>query len=150
MSTQTLDKGINHRQSIDDGSEENTITGEEVGDQKKRIHPTEEEEKLDLPVVPEIAPFPVMGSLEEITQTLSRVKSNQTQKFSDDEKNNAVDTIEDTADNVTKEGGATAFKQTPYHTEGIRNPGWLSVISCFLVNFFIFGTTFSWGDYQNL
>jgi hypothetical protein len=44
----------------------------------------------------------------------------------------------------------TAFKQTPYPTEGIRNPGWLTVISCWLVNFFIFGTIFSWGDYQSL
>ncbi|KAI7891270.1 major facilitator superfamily domain-containing protein [Mucor mucedo] len=92
------------------------------------------------PGVLEYAPFPALGSLEEITQTLSRVKSNQTQKS---EKNNAF-----TTDYIKED--VNAFKQEAYHTDGIRNPGWLTVLSCFLVNFFVFGSTFSWGIYQKL
>lgn len=79
----------------------------------------------------EIAPFPALASLDEITQTLSRVKSNQ-QSLHQEEKAESV------------------FKHVPYHTEGIRNPGWFSVFSCFFVNFFVFGTTFCWGTYQKL
>jgi hypothetical protein len=80
----------------------------------------------------EYAPFPALGSLEEIVQTISRTKTNQ-------------------SDDLTKEDTEQViFKHQPYHTEGIRNPGWLSVISCFLVNFFVFGTVFAWGNYQKL
>lgn len=100
----------------------------------------EEKNPEHYPAVLEIAPFPALGSLEEISQTLSRVRSNQTQKS---EKNNAF-TTEYIKENIN------AFKQEAYHTDGIRNPGWLTVLSCFLVNFFVFGSCFSWGIYQKL
>ncbi|GAB5592500.1 hypothetical protein Unana1_07400 [Umbelopsis nana] len=35
-------------------------------------------------------------------------------------------------------------------SEGLSNPGWLSVISLFLVNFCVLGVTFSWGIMQNV
>ncbi|KAI8581020.1 hypothetical protein K450DRAFT_279412 [Umbelopsis ramanniana AG] len=35
-------------------------------------------------------------------------------------------------------------------SEGWRNPGWLSVISLFLVNFAVFGIVFTWGIFQNV
>lgn len=91
----------------------------------------------DYPPILESAPFPALGSVEEIARTLSRVKSNQTQKS-------------DAIDNASMKEETTVFKQVPYHTDGIRNPGWLTVLSCFLVNFFVIGTTFSWGNYQKL
>jgi hypothetical protein len=134
-----------HRQSID-GSQ-NTFAGAltEEEDQKTLENAEEKSisEEVHYPAVLEVAPFPVLGSLEEITRSLSRVKSNQTPKGFKDEKSIII--VEDTSDAIKD-----AFKQTPYYTEGIRNPGWLSVLSCFLVNFFVFGTIFSWGDYQNL
>ncbi|CAO3669684.1 hypothetical protein G6F70_004706 [Rhizopus microsporus] len=86
------------------------------------------------PPVLEYAPFPALGSLEEITQTLSRTKTGHSTKATDSK----------------EEPPETEFKQEAYHTEGLRNPGWLSVISCFLVNFFVFGTVFSWGNYQKI
>lgn len=105
------------------------------------IHP----EENHYPAVLEYAPFPVLGSLEEITQTLSRVKSNQTQKnFNINEKNNVYTTEE--IQSIKDD----SFKQEEYYTDGIRNPGWLTVLSCFLVNFFVFGSCFSWGIYQKL
>jgi hypothetical protein len=98
------------------------------------------------PAVLESAPFPVLGSLEEITQTLSRVKSNQTQI--DGNEKNMLGRFE--SNKSVQLPTAGVFKQEPYHTDGIRNPGWLTVMSCFLVNFFVFGTCFSWGNYQKL
>lgn len=86
------------------------------------------------PPVLEYAPFPALGSLEEITQTLSRTKTDHSTKATDSK----------------EESPEPEFKQEAYHTEGLRNPGWLSVISCFLVNFFVFGTVFSWGNYQKM
>ncbi|KAG0801406.1 hypothetical protein G6F22_001282 [Rhizopus arrhizus] len=80
----------------------------------------------------EYAPYSALGSLEEIVQTISRTRTNQSDDL----------TKEDTEQEI--------FKHQPYHTEGIRNPGWLSVISCFFVNFFVFGTVFAWGNYQKL
>lgn len=35
-------------------------------------------------------------------------------------------------------------------SEGWRNPGWLSVIALFLVNFSVFGIIFTWGIFQNV
>lgn len=35
-------------------------------------------------------------------------------------------------------------------SEGRSNPGWLSVIAVFLVNFCVFGVIFSWGIIQNV
>ncbi|KAG2237800.1 hypothetical protein INT48_002101 [Thamnidium elegans] len=95
------------------------------------------------PAVLECAPFPALGSLEEITQTLSRVKSNQAQKnFNTNEKSDVY--LTEDMNTIEKD----VFKQEEYHTDGIRNPGWLTVLSCFLVNFFVFGSCFSWGIYQ--
>ncbi|CAO3660979.1 unnamed protein product [Umbelopsis ramanniana] len=35
-------------------------------------------------------------------------------------------------------------------SEGWRNPGWLSVIALFLINFSVFGVVFTWGIFQNV
>lgn len=121
--------------TFNDGSEQENIKAVQY---KEEIPSTTEEH---YPAVLESAPFPVLGSLEEITQTLSRVKSNQTQS-----EKNALDRLE--TNKSVKLPTAGVFKQEPYHTDGIRNPGWLTVLSCFLVNFFVFGTCFSWGNYQ--
>lgn len=37
-----------------------------------------------------------------------------------------------------------------YINENIKNPGWISVISLFLINFYIFGIIFTWGIFQKL
>lgn len=122
---------------VKDSSTEANSVGSTVNDQEdvKTIDYTEQVERY--PSVLESAPFPALASLDEITQTLSKIKSTNTQKSAHPYKED----IEE--ENVV-------FKQEAYPTEGIRNPGWMSVISCFLVNFFVFGTTFSWGNYQNL
>jgi hypothetical protein len=44
----------------------------------------------------------------------------------------------------------TIPKEAEDLSEGWRNPGWLSVISLFLVNFAIFGIIFTWGIFQNV
>jgi hypothetical protein len=124
--------------TFNDGSEEDAKTVQ----YKEEIPPAEDH----YPAVLESAPFPMLGSLEEITQTLSRVKSNQTQ--TDYNEKHILDRLE--SNKSTKLPTAGVFKQEPYHTDGIRNPGWLTVLSCFLVNFFVFGTCFSWGNYQRL
>lgn len=131
-----------------DGSQNTCNSGDLEEDQKtfqmEVTQPEEQHNPEHYPAVLEYAPFPALGSLEEISQTLSRVKSNQTQKsFHNDEKNNAFTTEYIKEDN-------NAFKQEAYYTDGIRNPGWLTVLSCFLVNFFVFGSCFSWGIYQKL
>ncbi|CAO3611705.1 unnamed protein product [Mucor fragilis] len=127
--------------SVDEESQNTTFDEEDV----KTVQCTEnasptspQQQQQDYPAVLESAPFPALGSLEEITQTLSRVKSNQTQKN------------EKSILGELDQGEQLPFKQIPYHTDGIRNPGWLTVLSCFLVNFFVFGTTFAWGNYQKL
>jgi hypothetical protein len=129
-----------------DGSQSSTFNEESEEDIKtvqcrEEIPPLEEH----YPAVLESAPFPMLGSLEEITQTLSRVKSNQT----DYNEKQMLDRLESNK-SMAELPTAGVFKQVPYHTDGIRNPGWLTVLSCFLVNFFVFGTCFSWGNYQRL
>ncbi|KAK4509767.1 uncharacterized protein ATC70_007069 [Mucor velutinosus] len=136
-----MTKSKDQSPSLDEESQNTTFDEEDV----KTVQCTEDitstcpqQQQQDYPAVLESAPFPALGSLEEITQTLSRVKSNQTQK---NEKSILGELDQDEQ---------LPFKQTPYHTDGIRNPGWLTVLSCFLVNFFVFGTTFAWGNYQKL
>ncbi|KAG0180166.1 hypothetical protein DFQ29_001144 [Apophysomyces sp. BC1021] len=99
---------------------------------EKKIEVENEAEKTTqvYPTLLECAPIPTLASLNEITQTLSK------NTYRDiEEEQQSVDT------KVTPE---------PYPTEGIRNPGWLVVFSAFLVNFFVFGTIFSWGNFQRL
>lgn len=154
MSTTAAVKAPTERRSSD-GSQ-NTRGGDE--EDQKTVQYTEEvvipettqqeqeEEPIEYPAVLESAPFPALGSLDEITQTLSRVKSNQTQKsFKND--NKLMEQLEEVKEEQIVD---STFRQTPYHTDGIRNPGWLTVLSCFLVNFYVFGTTFTWGVYQKL
>lgn len=128
--------------SADEESQNTTFDEEDV----KTVQCTEDvssaQQQDHYPAVLESAPFPALGSLEEITQTLSRVRSNQTQK---NEKSILGELAADQDEQLP-----AAFKQTPYHTDGLKNPGWLTVLSCFLVNFFVFGTTFAWGNYQKL
>lgn len=137
-----MSKPKDQNPSVDEESQNTTFDEEE---DVKTVQCTEEvssaslqQQQQEYPAVLESAPFPALGSLEEITQTLSRVKSNQTQK---NEKSILGELDQDEQ---------LPFKQTPYHTDGIKNPGWLTVLSCFLVNFFVFGTTFAWGNYQKL
>lgn len=141
-----MSKSKDQNTSVDDGSQNTTYDEEE---DVKTVQCTEDVSSLqqqqqhqhqqqEYPAVLESAPFPALGSLEEITQTLSRVKSNQTEK----NEKSILDELD--------QNERLPFKQIPYHTEGIKNPGWLTVLSCFLVNFFVFGTTFAWGNYQKL
>lgn len=132
-----MSKPKDQNPSVDEGSQNTTYDEEE---DVKTVQCTEDvsSPQQDYPAVLESAPFPALGSLEEITQTLSRVKSNQTEK-------NEKSILGELGQNEQ-----LPFKQIPYHTEGIKNPGWLTVLSCFLVNFFVFGTTFAWGNYQKL
>lgn len=37
-----------------------------------------------------------------------------------------------------------------YYTEGLKNPGWLTVLAAFMLNFYTFGIVCSWGVYQVL
>jgi hypothetical protein len=150
MSASVKDQQAGGRRSSD-GSQ-NTYGGGLEEDQKTVQYKEEvvipedqEEQPQQYPAVLESAPFPVLASLDEITQTLSRVKSNQTQKsFKND--TTLMEQLEDSKGKVVD----SSFRQTPYHTDGIRNPGWFTVLSCFLVNFYVFGTTFTWGVYQKL
>lgn len=141
-----VDKNQEQLHRSDSDKSQNTCNEDILEEDQKTL----QVERIDLypeenhyPAVLECAPFPVLGSLDEISQTLSRVKSNQTQKgFNINEK-----TDEYIKEEIIK---GTTFKQEAYYTDGFRNPGWLTVISCFLVNFFVFGSCFSWGVYQKL
>ncbi|KAF7723454.1 hypothetical protein EC973_002007 [Apophysomyces ossiformis] len=93
-------------------------------DEKTRI-----ENPQTYPALLECAPIPTLASLNEITLTLSK------------------HTLRDVED---QQSVNTKVPVEPYPTEGIRNPGWLVVFSAFLVNFFVFGTIFSWGNFQRL
>lgn len=136
-----MTKSKDQNPSVDEESQNTTFDEEDVKTVQctEDVSPTSPQQQ-DYPAVLESAPFPALGSLEEITQTLSRVRSNQTQK---NEKSILGELLVDQDEQLP-------FKQIPYHTDGIRNPGWLTVLSCFLVNFFVFGTTFAWGNYQKL
>jgi hypothetical protein len=122
--------------------DQETIKSEE----EKTIHQSsaDGEDQGYYPVLLESAPFPALGSVDEISQTISRIKSNATQRSYNDSTKNEKYELEE------EEKVRGGFQQEAYHTEGLRNPGWLTVISCFLVNFFVFGTTFTWGNYQKL
>ncbi|ORZ26105.1 hypothetical protein BCR42DRAFT_19691 [Absidia repens] len=80
------------------------------------------------PHVVEMAPFPTLSSLNEITTTLSRrsqYANKQSTKGNPDEKD-------------TKE---EEIVLEPLN-EGLTSPGWLVVLSTFLVNFSVFGYCF--------
>ncbi|KAG1494766.1 hypothetical protein G6F46_006741 [Rhizopus delemar] len=78
------------------------------------------------------APLTTLESLEIASRTMSRQRTHHS---IDEEKN---------------EKEIEVFRQQPYHTEGLRNPGWLAVISCFLGTFVVYGIMYSWGNYQKL
>lgn len=141
------EKATPSNQRNSDGSQ-HTYNEQSLEEDQKTLQVKDEDirtEETHYPAVLECAPFPALGSLEEITQTLSRVRSNQTQKnFNTNEKSDIY--LTEDINTIKKD----VFKQEEYHTDGIRNPGWLTVLSCFLVNFFVFGSCFSWGIYQKL
>lgn len=150
MVANTKQKSATQQRSSEES--QNTVGDTVIDEDQKTVQYTEntntDERPIEYPAVLESAPFPALGSLEEITNTLSRVKSNQTYKSGMNEKNqqNYIDQLED-----TKIDTDVPFKQSEYeHGDGLKNPGWLTVLSCFLVNFYVFGTTFSWGIYQAL
>ena len=86
----------------------------------------------------ESAPFPALGSLHEITRALSHQTHNS--NVNDGEKTIAPPELEQ----------EKKPWQQPLDTEGWRNPGWCAVAAAFLVNFVVFGNSFSWGNFQKL
>ncbi|KAI9313742.1 major facilitator superfamily domain-containing protein [Dichotomocladium elegans] len=84
------------------------------------------------------APFPVLGSVQEIVRIITRESAvasvNQEQTMAGDQ----------------EKGNVLHPWEVPLETEGWRSPGWLCVISSFLVNFVVFGNTFAWGNFQRL
>ncbi|KAI8145443.1 major facilitator superfamily domain-containing protein [Fennellomyces sp. T-0311] len=103
--------------------------------------PIEEE---SYPGLVECAPFPALGSLGEITHTLSKTRTNQTyrsQRQADQESTKTA---------AVEDDPKTAHMGEFYGTEGFRNPGWLAVVATFLVNFTVFGVVFAWGNFQRL
>ncbi|SAL99686.1 hypothetical protein [Absidia glauca] len=94
------------------------------------------------PPVLEIAPFPTLASLNEITTTLSRRSQHATKGMNDhsDLKGSGM------------ESGAKVEDDTFLEPldEGWKSKGWLVVLSTFLVNFSVFGYCFCWGNFQKL
>lgn len=92
------------------------------------------------PRMAESAPFPALGSVHEVSRIMSRESEVQAQPKNDD------------ASIATEKGGDANEKpwEVPIETEGWRNPGWFAVLATFLVNFTVFGNSFSWGNFQRL
>ncbi|CDS13676.1 hypothetical protein LRAMOSA05850 [Lichtheimia ramosa] len=93
------------------------------------------------PRIAESAPFPALGSVHEVSRIMTRESEVQGQPK------------DDNASVITEKGGGDANEkpwEVPIETEGWRNPGWLAVIATFLVNFTVFGNSFSWGNFQRL
>lgn len=108
------------------------------------------QEVSSYPGLAECAPFPTLASLEEITHTLSRSRTNQTtqapaHELAKDDPGRLAGKEEGDEEKAEKRDLGEA-----YWTEGIKNPGWLVVLSVFLVNFSMFGVVFSWGNFQQL
>ncbi|KAG0170499.1 hypothetical protein DFQ28_001813 [Apophysomyces sp. BC1034] len=101
------------------------------------------ETETTYPHLLECSPFPALTSIGEITQTLTRTQSQRTCYSKNDIEKQTLG--EEVNEDISK---PTGFE--PYGTEGIRNPGWIVVVSTFMVNFFVFGTVFSWGNFQRL
>ncbi|KAI9317746.1 major facilitator superfamily domain-containing protein [Dichotomocladium elegans] len=117
-------------------------------DEKSRTAPPEENQEVPstYPGLVECAPFPALGSLNEITLTLSKTQTNRTNT----DGISYADSIATAIQEEPSKGESSSAIGDPYWTEGWRNPGWLAVIATFLVNFTIFGTVFSWGNFQKL
>lgn len=92
------------------------------------------------PRIAESAPFPALGSVHEVSRIMTRESEVQGQPK------------DDNASAITEKGGDANEKpwELPIETEGWRNPGWFAVIATFLVNFTVFGNSFSWGNFQRL
>lgn len=106
------------------------------------VQDTQEEEK-DQEIAPHIlesAPFPTLGSsVDQVARILSRSTHASSKRQS----------MADLEEGSPPSAPVAAWEQ-PWPTEGIKNPGWLVVLSTFLVNFVVFGNTFSWGIFQRL
>lgn len=91
------------------------------------------------PRIAESAPFPALGSVNEVSRIMSRESEVQAPK-------------NDNSSIASEKGGDAVEKpwEKPIETEGWRNPGWLAVVATFLVNFTVFGNSFSWGNFQRL
>ena len=87
------------------------------------------------PGLVECAPFPSLASIDEITRTLTKTRTNQTPKNQRD--NDSLKTATVTDDQLKGENRAPRPIGEYYGTEGYRNPGWMSVMATFLVNFFV-------------
>ncbi|ORZ01416.1 hypothetical protein BCR43DRAFT_178384 [Syncephalastrum racemosum] len=97
----------------------------------------------------ETAPFPTMGSLDPITRTLSANTQQSTRSAALDDEEKQDISVKEQENNIDDKPAPAIWDQ-PLPTEGWRNPGWLVVISTFLVNFVVFGNSFSWGIFQEL
>ncbi|KAI9253803.1 hypothetical protein BDA99DRAFT_163833 [Phascolomyces articulosus] len=130
--------------------EKNIAASSFPADQKVQEEDLLEEESY--PGLVECAPFPALASLDEITHTLTKTKTNQT--FKSQRAANIAggdnDSLKTTAVDPQDEKSGIKTIGEYYGTEGIKNPGWMAVFATFLVNFFIFGTIFSWGNFQRL
>ncbi|KAI7879621.1 hypothetical protein K492DRAFT_81575 [Lichtheimia hyalospora FSU 10163] len=120
---------------------EKNVPSDFAGTLKKSDAVDDQEDPATYPGLVECAPFPTLGSVNEITQTLSKTQTNRTAR--------GISKDDESIRDEENEGISPAIGEA-YHTEGWRNPGWLTVLATFLVNFSVFGTVFSWGNYQKL
>ena len=104
----------------------------------------------------ESAPYPgALASLNEITRELSKQTNKSTTTTAQQDDNSSGDGEKTIApgDRYEKEEQEQEEKkpwEQTLETEGIRNPGWCAVAAAFLVNFSVFGNTFTWGNYQKV
>ena len=88
------------------------------------------------PGLVELTPFPTLGSIDEITHTLTRTRTNRTFKNQQRDRSSLKTAIV-TGDQQKEEKVVVNMTDEYYGTEGYRNPGWMPVMATFLVNFFV-------------
>lgn len=139
---------INNSSQITIASSERKSIDNEKDDIKKEscvagVQDTRDQQEQEVERAPHIlesAPFPALGSsLDQVARILSKSTHASSKRQS----------MADLEEGGPPSAPVAAWEQ-PWPTEGIRNPGWLVVVSTFLVNFVVFGNTFSWGIFQRL
>ncbi|KAI9492498.1 major facilitator superfamily domain-containing protein [Zychaea mexicana] len=111
-------------------------------EQQDQQHNNEQLASTNYPHLLESAPFPSLASVNEITRVFSKRTENSDNR--DDDNDHGEKTITPSPVDDKKPW------EQPLETEGWRNPGWCAVAAAFLVNFAVFGNTFSWGNFQKL
>lgn len=92
------------------------------------------------PLTLETGHIPALASVEPISRMLTGQSG----------KSHMSKTAQEYFNEKLDEEKTTNVWDQPLETEGWRNPGWLVVLSTFLVNFCVSGYGFSWGVFQNL